>query len=84
MSFRPDGGGGGGVSSSRQIATSGSLSGGGDLSADRTLALTNDSGSPGNSRYYGTDAGGTKGYHALPAGSSGASVDDILATMDVL
>lgn len=32
------------------------------------LKLSGDSASPGNSQYYGTDAGGTKGYHALPTG----------------
>lgn len=35
------------------------------------VKLVNDSGSPGNSKYYGTDSGGTKGYHSLP--SAGAS-----------
>jgi hypothetical protein len=30
------------------------------------IKLSGDSASPGNSRYYGTDGGGTKGYHALP------------------
>jgi len=56
------------VGTSRQVSTSGSLSGGGDLSADRTLALVNDSSTPGNSQYYGTDGAGAKGYHALPTG----------------
>lgn len=36
-----------------------------------TVTLTNDSASPGNSYYYGTNSSGTKGYHALPAGPSG-------------
>lgn len=31
------------------------------------LALSGDATTPGNSRYYGTDSGGTKGYFALPA-----------------
>ena len=31
------------------------------------LALDGDATTPGNSQYYGTDSGGTKGYHALPA-----------------
>ena len=30
------------------------------------VALDGDATSPGNSQYYGTDSGGTKGYHALP------------------
>lgn len=45
-----------------------SLTGGGDLTANRTLALVNDSATPGNSRYYGTDGAGAKGFHTLPAG----------------
>lgn len=43
-----------------------SLAGGGDLTTDRTLTLVNDSAAPGNDQYYGTDAAGTKGYHAIP------------------
>jgi|GEM_PF-3262705 len=53
-----------------QIATSGSLTGGGNLSATRTLSLTGDNAAPGNSRYYGTDASGDKGFFPLPAESS--------------
>ena|GEM_PF-7041169 len=55
------------VGTSRAVNTSGSLTGGGNLSADRTLSLVNDSATPGNNRYYGTDSGGSKGYFALPA-----------------
>lgn len=57
------------VQNTRQIATSGSLTGGGDLSADRTLSLVNDSASPGNQKYYGTDLSGTKGFHSFPSGN---------------
>lgn len=56
----------GAVPASRQVATTGSLTGGGALSSDRTLSLSGDEASPGASKYYGTNAGGTKGYHALP------------------
>ena len=45
-----------------------SLTGGGDLTANRTLSLVGDAATPGNSRYYGTDGTGTKGFHSLPAG----------------
>lgn len=51
-----------------QIATSGSITGGGDLSATRTLSLSGDLTTPGNSKYYGTNGSGTKGYFDLPAG----------------
>lgn len=44
-----------------------SLAGGGDLSANRTLSLVNDATNPGNSKYYGTDGSGSKGYFSLPA-----------------
>lgn len=50
----------------RSISAAGSLSGGGDLSADRSLQLQGDADSPGNNRFYGTDGSGTKGFHALP------------------
>lgn len=45
-----------------------SLTGGGDLTANRTISLVGDAATPGNSRYYGTDGAGAKGFHALPAG----------------
>lgn len=51
---------------SRSITAAGSLSGGGDLSADRSLQLQGDADSPGNNRFYGTNDSGTKGFHALP------------------
>jgi hypothetical protein len=60
------------VVSTRSITGATSLTGGGNLSADRTIALVNDSAAPGNSFYYGTDGSGTKGYFSLPtAGGSG-------------
>jgi len=44
------------------------------------LKLVNDEASPGNSEYYGTNSGGTKGYHALPSGTVGGSgADDQVA-----
>lgn len=64
------------VQTSRQVGTSGSLTGGGDLTADRTLALVNDSATPGNSKYYGTNGGGTKGFYDLPTPGGGTGVTD--------
>ena len=54
------------IPTTRSVSTQHSLTGGGDLSADRTLNLVGDTASPGNSKYYGTDSGGTRGFHALP------------------
>jgi hypothetical protein len=51
----------------RKITTTGSLKGGGDLSADRAIALVGDATSPGDSKYYGTNAGGAKGFYDIPA-----------------
>jgi hypothetical protein len=34
------------------------------------VKLSGDSSSPGNSKYYGTDSGGTRGYYDLPASGS--------------
>lgn len=59
----------------RTIATTHSLTGGGDLSADRTLSLVGDSASPGNSMYYGTNSAGTRGWYPLPSSSSPFNVD---------
>lgn len=47
------------------ISGTNSISGGGDLSANRTVALVNDAASPGNSKYYGTDGTGTRGFFNL-------------------
>jgi hypothetical protein len=38
--------------------------------------LDGDEDSPGNSKYYGTDSGGIKGFHDLPAGGGGFSIVD--------
>lgn len=54
-----------------QVDTSGSLTGGGDLSTSRTLSLVNDNANPGASRYYGTNSAGSKGYFPLPSGGGG-------------
>ena len=35
-----------------------------------TVNLVNDAASPGNSKYYGTNSGGTKGFYDLPSGGS--------------
>lgn len=63
----------GDVPATRAIATQHSLTGGGDLSADRTLNLVGDVAIPGNSKYYGTNSSGTRGFHSLPASTTGAS-----------
>lgn len=65
--------GAGGVASSRQILTSNSLTGGGDLSADRTLSLVNDTASPGANKVYGTDGSGVRGWKNDPAGGGGGA-----------
>ena len=43
-----------------------SLTGGGDLSANRTLELVNDAASPGNNKFYGTSGSGVRGFFSLP------------------
>jgi hypothetical protein len=52
----------GAAPSARQVATQHSLSGGGDLSADRTLSLAGDTATPGNNKVYGTDGSGVRGW----------------------
>ena len=47
----------------------------GDGTANAPITLVNDEESPGNSEYYGTNASGAKGYHALPEGGGG--IDDV-------
>lgn len=50
------------VPTTRQILTQHSLTGGGDLTASRTLNLVNDVASPGNNKVYGTDGAGVRGW----------------------
>lgn len=59
------------VPASRQILTVGSVIGGGNLSADLTLQLQGDAGTPGNSMLYGTNASGVKGWYTQPSGGGG-------------
>lgn len=49
------------------VSTTNSVTGDG---AANPVKLVNDAGSPGNSKYYGTDGSGTKGYYNLPSASS--------------
>jgi hypothetical protein len=54
----------------RSISTNHSLTGGGDLSTDRTLSLVGDTASPGNSKIYGTNASGVRGWYDAPSGAA--------------
>jgi hypothetical protein len=47
-----------------------SITGGGDITATRTLSLVGDILAPGNDYYYGTDGAGDKGWYPLPASLS--------------
>ena len=53
----------GNVPVTRTINTSFSITGGGDLTTNRTLSLVNDQANPGPSKYYGTDSSGVKGWY---------------------
>lgn len=57
--------------SNRVVQGSHSIQGGGKLSEDINLTLVNDSSTPGEDKYYGTDDNGVKGWHALPANGTG-------------
>lgn len=43
------------------------------------VSLVNDSATPGNSKYYGTDSGGTKGFFTLPSGGTWGSITGTLS-----
>lgn len=72
------------ASTSTQVATAGSLTGGGNLTTSRTLSLVNDSSSPGANRYYGTDGSGGKGYFPLPSADdmTGSEILSALSPVD--
>lgn len=54
-----------GVINTRAVNTTGSLTGGGNLTADRTISLVNDNAAPGNFHFYGTNETGTKGFYPI-------------------
>lgn len=54
------------VPETRQINTLHSLTGGGDLTADRTITLVNDVATPGTRKFYGTDINGVRGWYDAP------------------
>ena len=45
-----------------------SVTGGGDLTANRTIELVNDQDTPGNDKLYGTNGSGVKGWYDQPSG----------------
>ena len=47
------------------------------------LQLSGDSATPGNSKYYGTNASGTKGFYDVPTGG-GAASDPVLSTTTLI
>ncbi len=60
------------VPDSRTVSGANSLTGGGDLTANRTISLVNDA-TPAVSQYYGTNSSSTtRGWHNLPTGSGTA------------
>lgn len=67
------GGGGGGVSSITGLASIFATPN--PITGIGTLQLVNDAVSPGNSKYYGTDAVGTKGFFSLPSATIGGSIN---------
>ena len=44
------------------------------------IKLSGDAATPGNSKYYGTDSGGTKGYFSLPSPGTGTVTDVSVVT----
>lgn len=44
------------------------------------IKLSGDASTPGNSKYYGTDSGGTKGFFSLPTGGTGTVTDVSVVT----
>lgn len=65
------------VPSTRSVLTAGSLVGGGTLAADLTLQLDGDTGSPGNSKFYGTNSSGTKGWYSSVGSTTLSALTDV-------
>ena len=67
------------------ITGTNSLTGGGNLNTTSTISLVNDSATPGNNKYYGTNGIGTKGFFSLPVADltgPGSSQDNGIARFD--
>ena len=62
------------VPNTRTVTGIYSIDGGGPLSTNIQLSLVNDSNTPGNGKYYGTDNTGTRGWYTLSGGGSVSSV----------
>lgn len=71
------------ASAATTFTGSASLIGGGTLAANRTISLVNDTPTPGNSKYYGTNSSGTKGFHDLPSGGGGSTVSEVRTAIPV-
>jgi len=56
------------------VSGTNSVTGGGDLSANRSLSLVGDAAAPGNTMYYGTNGSGTKGYYAVPTSTVATTI----------
>ena len=63
------------VPNTRTVQGQYSITGGGALSSNITLNLVNDTNVPGNSKYYGTDNVGNKGWYTLVGGGSVTQID---------
>lgn len=63
----------------RNINTVNSLAGGGDLTQDRSLQLVNDTSAPGNTKYYGTNSSGVKGWFDLTSSTGIGSINSLNA-----
>lgn len=61
----------------QSVSTDQSIQGNG--SSGSKVKLVGDNATPGNSKYYGTDGGGTKGYFTLPGGGSGDNLQQTTA-----
>jgi hypothetical protein len=62
------------VPTSRTVSGQYSVTGGGALSSNIVLNLVGDTNAPGNSKYYGTDNLGSRGWYTLTGGGSVSSV----------
>ena len=63
------------VPNTRTVTGIYSITGGGPLSSDIQLSLVGDSNAPGNSKYYGTDYLGNKGWYTLGSGGTVTQVN---------
>lgn len=73
--WMPSGGGGGGGTVTSITGFDSVVTSPGTITTTGTIALVNDTATPGNSKFYGTNSSGVRGWFSLPSGGGITSIN---------